>query len=583
MARIMPVYSRLITFLRPYRFRLIIAMMFMVAVGVLKGGQAWLVKPVLDRIFIEKDLVMLWLLPLAVVGLFIVKGVLDYHQAYLMGYIGQNIICDLRTKIYRHLQTLSLSFFSRNPTGVLISRITNDVTAIQGAVSNAVTGLLKDSFTVLALAGVVVYRDWKLALISFILFPLAVVPIVKFGRRLRKLSAANQAAMGSLTSFLGETIAGQRVVKVFGREGYESERFHGQNKGLLRIVLKVCRVRALSSPVMEVLGSFAMAGILYYGGLAVIQGTKTPGDFFSFLAAMLMLYQPVKRLNKVNNVIQAGLAAAERVFLVLDSKPDIEDTADAVDIKPMSSCLEFRKVTFRYQEEAVLKDVSFKIAAGQRVALVGLSGGGKTTLVSLIPRFYDVSEGAILIDGVDIRQAKLACLRSQISMVTQQVILFNDTVRANIAYGDLEKSMEEIMEAAKAAYAHGFITSLPEGYDTVIGESGLRLSGGERQRLAIARALLKDAPLLILDEATSSLDMESESEVQRALENLMKGRTTLVVAHRLSTVRNADRILVLAQARIVEEGTHKSLMAANSEYRRLYQMQFAEEEREIGR
>jgi subfamily B ATP-binding cassette protein MsbA len=583
MARIMPVYTRLLTFIRPYWPKLVIAMVFMVLVGVLKGGQAWLVKPVLDRIFIEKDLVMLWLLPLAVVGLFLVKGALDYQQTYLMGYVGQNIICDLRNNIYRHLQSLSLSFFSRNPTGVLISRITNDVTVVQGAVSNAATGLLRDSFTVLTLAGVVVYRDWKLALISFILFPLAVIPIVKFGRRLRRLSAANQAVMASLTSFLGETIAGQRVVKVFAREEYEKERFHQQNRGLLRIALKTCRVRALSSPVMEVLGSFAMAGILYYGGLAVIQGVKTPGDFFSFLAAMLMLYQPVKRLNKVNNVIQAGLAAAERVFLILDSKPDIEDAPDALDIKPMSRSLEFSNVTFCYQAGVVLKDVSFKIQAGQKVALVGLSGGGKSTLASLIPRFYDVTEGAILIDRVDIRRCKLASLRSQISMVTQQVILFDDTVRANIGYGDLERSTEEIIEAAKAAYAHDFITNLPQGYDTAIGEGGLRLSGGERQRLAIARALLKDAPLLILDEATSSLDMESESEVQKALENLMKGRTSLVIAHRLSTVRNADRILVLAKGRIVEDGTHDSLMALNNEYRRLYQMQFAEEEREIGR
>jgi subfamily B ATP-binding cassette protein MsbA len=583
MARIMPVYTRLLTFIRPYWPKLVIAMVFMVWVGVLKGGQAWLVKPGLDRMFIEKDLVMLWLLPLAVVGLFLVKGALDYQQTYLMGYVGQNIICDLRNNIYRHLQSLSLSFFSRNPTGVLISRITNDVTVVQGAVSNAATGLLRDSFTVLTLAGVVVYRDWKLALISFILFPLAVIPIVKFGRRLRRLSAANQAVMASLTSFLGETIAGQRVVKVFAREEYEKERFHQQNRGLLRIALKTCRVRALSSPVMEVLGSFAMAGILYYGGLAVIQGVKTPGDFFSFLAAMLMLYQPVKRLNKVNNVIQAGLAAAERVFLILDSKPDIEDAPDALDIKPMSRSLEFSNVTFCYQAGVVLKDVSFKIQAGQKVALVGLSGGGKSTLASLIPRFYDVTEGAILIDRVDIRRCKLASLRSQISMVTQQVILFDDTVRANIGYGDLERSTEEIIEAAKAAYAHDFITNLPQGYDTAIGEGGLRLSGGERQRLAIARALLKDAPLLILDEATSSLDMESESEVQKALENLMKGRTSLVIAHRLSTVRNADRILVLAKGRIVEDGTHDSLMALNNEYRRLYQMQFAEEEREIGR
>lgn len=578
MPKVMSVYRRLLTYVAPYMPKLLVAMVFMVAVGLLQGAQAWLVKPVLDYIFIEKELVMLWVLPLTVVGLFIIKGIFDYEQTYIMANVGQNIICDLRNQIYRHLQRLSFSFFTRHPTGVLVSRITNDVTAIQGAVSEAVTGILKDSFTVLALTAVVIYRDWKLAIVSLLLFPLAVIPIVKFGQRLRKLSASGQKAMGSLTSFLNETISGQRIVKIFRQEAYEGQRFFDENRRLFKIIMKAYRVRALSSPIVELLGALAMAALLYYGGLSVIKGVKTPGDFFSFLAALLMLYEPVKRLNKVNNVVQAGLAAAERTFQILDTVPEIKDSPNAKELKPMTAGLEFKNVSFQYEERPVLENISFKIRAGERLALVGLSGAGKTTITNLIPRFYDVIAGSICIDGMDIRDATLDSLRSQISIVTQDVILFNDAVRANIAYGDLDKSQAEIVEAAKAAYAHDFIMSLPEGYDTVIGEGGSKLSGGERQRIAIARALLKDSPILILDEATSSLDSKSEAEVQKALENLMKGRTTIVIAHRLSTVRNADRVLVLADGQIVEEGDHESLMARGGEYCRLYQMQFAHEE-----
>lgn len=578
MPQVISVYRRLLAYVGPYMPKLSVAMVFMVIVGVLQGTQAWLVKPVLDYIFIEKDLVMLWVLPLTVVGLFIIKGIFDYEQTYIMADVGQNIICDIRNQIYWHLQKLSSSFYTKHPTGVLVSRITNDVTAIQGAVSEAVTGILRDSFTILALSAVVLYRDWKLAIVSLLLFPLAVIPIVKFGQRLRKLSASGQRAMGSLTSFLNETISGQRIVKIFRREAYEGQRFAQENRRLFKIIMKAYRVRALSSPLMEVLGALAMAAILYYGGLSVIKGGKTPGDFFSFLAALLMLYEPVKRLNKVNNVVQAGLAAAERVFQVLDTEPEIKDSPGARELKPMRDGLQFKNVFFDYEGRPVLKNISFKIKAGERVALVGLSGAGKTTVTNLIPRFYDVTGGSVFLDGLDIRDATLDSLRAQISIVTQDIILFNDTVRANIAYGDLEKSPGEIVEAAKAAYAHDFIVRLPEGYDTGIGEGGSKLSGGERQRLAIARALLKDAPILILDEATSSLDSESEAEVQKALENLMKGRATLVIAHRLSTVRNADRVLVLADGRILEEGDHEALMSRGGEYYRLYQLQFIHEE-----
>ena len=574
----MTTYRRLLQFVTPHLPKILLAMVFMVIVGVLNGAQAWLVKPVLDYIFIEKDVVMLWVLPVTVICVFVLKGVFDYEQGYLMSSVGQRIIYDLRDKIYGHLQKLSISFFNKTPTGVLISRTTNDVGAIQGAVSDAITGLLRDSFSIIALASVVFYRDWKLALISLFLLPLTLVPIIKFGRRLRKLSAEGQRAMASLTTFLDETISGQRVVKVFGREDYERGRFSQENWRLFKIIMKVYKLKALSSPVMEVIGSIAMATILYMGGLSVIKGVKTPGDFLSFLTALMMLYGPIKNLNKVNSVIQAGLAGADRVFQLLDTQPDIEDAPHARPLPPMSRYLDFRNVSFKYDDVPVLRDVSFRIRAGEKVALVGASGAGKTTIVNLIPRFYDVSSGAILIDDIDIRDVTISSLRSQISMVTQQVILFNDTVRANIAYGDLSKSTNDILEAAKAAYAHDFITRLPDGYETVIGERGCRISGGEGQRIAIARAILKDAPLLILDEATSSLDAEAEAEVQKALENLMKGRTTLVIAHRLSTVKNADRILVMSDGVIVEEGDHDSLMAEGGEYFRLYQMQFAGDE-----
>ncbi len=559
--------------------KFILAMLSMLVVGATTSTLAFLVKPALDEIFLKKNADMLIWIPIAVIVIYMIKGICNYTQTILMSFIGQRIVADLRNNLYRQMQLQSLSFFTINPTGILMSRITNDVGYVQGAVSEAVTSLLKDSFTLICLVFVIFYRDWQLAIIAMFVFPLTIYPISRFGKKMRNIATRTQVTMGSLTTLLQETISGTRIVKAFSMEEYENQRFAKENEHLFKLALKSVSVSAISSPFMEFLGGIGIATIIFYGGYQVIKGVSTPGTFFSFLTALIMLYEPVKRLTNVNNTIQQGIAGAKRVFSIIDTIPDIRNDARAVDLPKISRGIDIKNVTFRYEEAPVLKNIDISIKAGEVVAFVGMSGGGKTTLVNLIPRFYDVTEGRILIDGHDIRDVTIESLRGQIGIVTQQTILFNDTVRNNIAYGNIEKTEEDIIRAAKAANAHDFIMNLPKGYDTIIGEQGAKLSGGERQRISIARALLKDAPILILDEATSSLDTEAEIEVQDALENLMKGRTTLIIAHRLSTIRNAHRIIVLASGEIVEEGTHESLMEKKGEYFKYYNMQFKDENR----
>jgi subfamily B ATP-binding cassette protein MsbA len=575
----MDIFKRLLQLAKPHGAKFILAMFCMLIVGAMTSSLAFLVKPAMDEIFLKKNADMLIWIPVIVILIYFIKGICNYTQTILMSFIGQRVVADLRNKLYKQIQVQSLSFFTKNPTGLLMSRITNDVGSIQGAVSEALTSLMKDTFTILCLMFVVLYRDWQLGIIAMLVFPLTAYPIAKFGKKMRSIATRTQVTMGSLTTLLQETISGTRIVKAFSMEEYENQRFARENEHLFKLALKSVSVSAVSSPFMEFLGGLGIATIIFYGGYQVIKGISTPGTFFSFLTALFMLYDPVRKLTNVNNTIQQGIAGAKRVFGIIDIVPDIRNSVTATDLPKISTGIDIQNVTFAYEETPVLKNINLSIKAGEVVAFVGMSGGGKTTLVNLIPRFYDVTEGRILIDGSDIREVTIESLRGQIAIVTQQTILFNDTVRNNIAYGNIEETEENIIQAAKAANAHDFIMNLPDGYDTVIGEQGAKLSGGERQRISIARALLKDAPILILDEATSSLDTEAEIEVQDALENLMKGRTTLIIAHRLSTIRNAHRIIVLANGEIMEEGTHESLMEKRREYFRFYTMQFKDEKR----
>ncbi len=554
---------------------LFMAMGCMLVMSAGTAAAAYLLKPAIDDVFINKDVRMLKLIPAAIVIVYFIRSIAMYGQEYLMSYVGQNIIRRLRNTLYNRIQDLPLSFFQKEKTGVLMSRVTNDVNIIKAMVSVAVTGSLRDCFAIVGLTFVIFYQIWELALIAFIVLPVSFYPIVIFGRKVRKVSTGCQEAMADMSSFLHETFAGNKIVKAFGMEPYEKQRFFEKTRRLLRLEMKEVKARSISSPINLFFGGVGAAVIIWYGGSSVIAGDYTTGTFISFLAAVLLLYAPIKNLSKLNNAIQQGLAATDRVFDIIEKASDIPEMQNPVVIKQGPHIVTFKNVFFKYEKDMVLKDINIKAKAGEILALVGMSGGGKTSLVNLIPRFYDVSKGTILIDETDIRDCSVSSLREQIAIVTQDPILFNDTIKNNIAYGNQNASNDEIESAAKAAYAYDFILSFPDKFDTTIGELGGRLSGGEKQRICIARALLKDAPILILDEATSSLDTESEMLVQKALENLMKGRTTFVIAHRLSTISYAHRIVVIVNGKIVEEGQHDELLASHGEFHKLYQMQFA--------
>ncbi len=577
-----PTIPRLLEYLKPYRVWLGTAMVCMIVVAVMTAAQAYMVKPMLDDIFFNKDELMLKVVPLAIVSIFLVQGVFAYLYKYLLEKVGQSVIRDLRNRLYKHIQSLPLAFFHKTPTGELISRIISDVMLLQGAVSNVLVGLIKDSFQIVFLIFVIFYMNWRLALIAMILLPVIIYPIVNFGRRHRRLSRSNQQTTAQVSNILYETITGTRIVKAFCMEKYETGRFADTLDKLFSIVMRDTRIGAISSPLMQLFGGIGISLVVWYGGGQVLDGTSTPGTFFSFLTALIMIYEPLKGISKVNSTLQQGIAAAERVFDVMDVEPDVAEKKDAVELPQVKEGIEFKNVRFGYDSKTeVLKGINLKVKTGEVLALVGPSGGGKSTLVNLIPRFFDVSSGSLTIDGTDIKDVTLRSLRLQIGMVTQQTILFNETVRNNITYGSPDATYEQIREAARAAHALDFVQKLPEGFDTVIGESGARLSGGERQRISIARAILKNAPILILDEATSSLDTESEREVQQAIENLVQSRTTFVIAHRLSTIRNAHRIIVIQDGSIVEEGTHDSLLPLGGVYKMLYDMQFQDDAMEL--
>ncbi len=562
---------------RPYLAGFIAASLAMGAVSALTAAQALVVKPVVDGVFIQGDRSTLKMLALMVIGIFFFKGLFTYLQSYWMGGIGQKIVNELRDRLYAKTQFLPVSFLDDTPSGVLISRITYDVQITQSALTSAITGLVLDCLTIVGLVIVVFLRSPLLAAVAVIVFPVVVLPILGFGRRVKKLSGEGQARMGRINTLMVESFTGSRIVKAFGMEEYEAARFQEENRKFLDLMLKAIRIRSLSSPLMEFFGALGAAAIILVGGRMVISGTMTPGDFASFLTAVFLLYQPIKRLNNANQAIQEGAAAAERIFALLDT-PGEEVKTGRKFLGPDQG-IEFRDVSFRYRDEWVLTGINLKIRKGEVVAFAGASGVGKTTLMNLLLHYYEPTQGEIRIDGSDYREYSRESLRGRIALVSQQTVLFNDTVRANIAYGRPDREQAEIEAAARAAYAHDFITAFPEGYDTIIGERGVKLSGGQAQRLSIARALFKDAPILILDEATSSLDSESEAIVQKALENLMQGRTTLIVAHRFSTIRRVNRILALAEGRIVEEGTHADLLKMKGEYARLYEASQEEEQK----
>jgi subfamily B ATP-binding cassette protein MsbA len=562
---------------RPHWGRIVLAVIAMALAAGATAANAWLMEPVLDQVFVRRDRDMLLLIPLAVIAAAVIKGTATYAQAVLLNHVGQRIIADLQVKLFAHLMHADLQFFHDNPTGKLISRVTNDVNLMRAAVTQALTGIAKDALTVIFLVGLMFYQDWRLAVVAFVTFPIAIWPIVKIGRRMRKVSANTQVEMGNLATVLDETFQGARHVKAYGMEAYETSRAAGVIETLFRLVLKATRTRSASQPIMETLGSFAIALVIFYGGSQVIAGATTPGTFFSFITALLLAYQPVKSLANLNANLQEGLAAASRVFALMDAEPAIKDRPGARPLQVTRGEVVLENVHFAYAPgKSALNGLSLAVPGGKTVALVGPSGAGKSSVLNLIPRFYDADRGRVAVDGVDVRDATLASLRAAIGIVSQEVSLFHDTIRANIAYGRPGASEAEIAQAATLAGAAEFIAGMPEGYDTVVGERGMKLSGGQRQRIAIARALLKNAPILLLDEATSSLDTESERQVQSALATLMKGRTTLVVAHRLSTIVDADLIYVIEDGRVVEHGRHADLIARGGTYARLYAAQGAD-------
>lgn len=573
-------YKRILRYLRPHQRYFWSALLFMVIFGATDGVVPFLIKYILDGVFTQRNQELLWVLPALIVGFALVRAACDFGQQFLMASVGHRVTEDLRNDVNRHVLSLSPDFFVRNSTAEILSRVTSDVLLIRTLLTDSSATVIRDAIRVVALLCSCVYLDPTLSALAVVFFPLAGVPIARIGKQMRKLSKRGQDAIGSLSALFQESMQGHRVVKIFCREEFEQERFERGNRELTKTFIRSERVRALAGPINEVFASMAISGVLLYGGYTVIAGDRTAGGFMAFLVSVFLMYEPFKKLTRVNATVQQGLAGAQRIFEILDTPPTINEPSSPL---PATSSHElvFHDVSFEYptrvegeERSEALRNISLVIPQSKKVALVGFSGAGKSTLIDLIPRFIDPTSGSVTLGGVDVRCLALSELRSRVAMVGQHTFLFNDTVYNNIAYGNPMADRKQVLEAAKAAFALDFVSKLPQGFETIVGEGGMSLSGGERQRLAIARAILKNAPILILDEATASLDNRAEREVQMAIEALEAGRTTVVIAHRLSTVHDADLIVVMSGGQIMEQGTHEELLAREGEYSRLHALQF---------
>ena len=572
---------RLYDLIAPLKVWVFFSMVCMAGYNIFSAAPAYYAKDIVDAIAYgdNPELKQYFLVGLGMIIVFAVKGLFFFGHNYSVGHLVQSLIVKLRQKLFDHLVNLSLTFFSRSKTGDLISRFTNDLHVFQNMLQVGVTGPFRDIPQFFLLLGIMFFRSWQLAVVTMIIIPIAIFFIQIFGQRNKIAVSKRQISFGGLSSLLVETITGVRVVKAFGMEKYESKRFKDANDDLYKNHMRSIMIDSYSYPIIEIIGASAGATIVAYGGYLIINGQITPGDFTSFVISFFMLNEPVKKLNGFNLKLQEGFAAVRRIFSILDVKDDIVILPNATKLTNFDREISLNIHAFHYpdQDEPAVKDFQLTVQKGEAVALVGSSGAGKTTIANLIPRFYDITRGEISIDGYDLRDLDLVSLRKMIAIVTQDTILFNDTIASNITYGQPDCSNERMYAAAQAANAHKFIAEQPQGYETVIGEKGVRISGGQRQRLSIARALVKDAPILILDEATSALDSESEIEVQQAIEHLMENRTTIVIAHRLSTIRNTDRICVMEKGQIVEQGTHDELLLREGRYQQLYEMQFQDQ------
>lgn len=562
-------------YMRPHIGKFMLAVGCMVIVAASTALNAWLMQPALDDIFLKKDVTMLALIPLVVLGIAVIKGVATFGQDVVMKTVGQKMVTAMQMDLYKHLLDADIRHYTKMASGKLLSQFSNDIFLIRKNVTRVIAGVFKESITLVFLIGVMFYQSVTLSLIAFFAFPLAIYPIVRLGKRMRKVSRKTQEALEHFVSRLDDSFQGIRMVKAFTGEKHEYDRAKEKADEILGLYIKGARTESASSPIMETLSGLAIAAVIWYGGYQVIEGHTTPGSFFSFITALLMAYRPVKALSRINNAMQEGMAAMVRVFAVMDAVPEVRDKPGAKVLEVSEAEIAFDGVSFGYEAESrALEGLSFTIPAGKKAALVGASGAGKSTVMHLLLRFYDPQEGTITLNGEDVRDVTLQSLREHMALVNQEATLFDDTIRNNIAYANPEASEAEVIAAAKRASAHDFIEQLPEGYDTPIGQHGVKLSGGQRQRLAIARAMLKDAPILLLDEATSALDAVSESHIREALRSLLKGRTSLIIAHRLSTIQDADIIFVLDEGRLAEQGTHDELLAEGGVYKRLYDTQF---------